>query len=59
MSLADEYSDAEETQYVYKWRHQQEAVLRAVSGTGMTEHQVEDFVNGCKSRHAFHQELRN
>lgn len=42
-------SDAEDTQYVYNWRLQQEAALRASKGTGMTDEQVVNFVNGCKS----------
>ncbi|GAB1744060.1 hypothetical protein NU219Hw_g1095t1 [Hortaea werneckii] len=39
-------SDAEDTQYVYNWRLQQEAALRASKGTGMTDEQVVNFVNG-------------
>ncbi|KAK5737146.1 hypothetical protein LTR17_006929 [Elasticomyces elasticus] len=38
--------DAEDTQYVYAWRQEQEAALRAAEGTGMTEEQVMNFVNG-------------
>ncbi|KAI6942068.1 putative uridine/cytidine kinase, partial [Hortaea werneckii] len=38
--------DAEDTQYVYNWRLQQEAALRASKGTGMTDEQVVNFVNG-------------
>ncbi|KAK1081594.1 hypothetical protein LTR33_004551 [Friedmanniomyces endolithicus] len=38
--------DAEDTQYVYAWRLEQEAALRAAKGTGMTEEQVVRFVNG-------------
>lgn len=38
--------DAENTQYVYNWRLQQEAALRATRGRGMTDEQVIDFVNG-------------
>ncbi|KAK8210192.1 hypothetical protein M8818_003680 [Zalaria obscura] len=38
--------DAEDTQYVYKWRLEQEAALRAAKGTGMTDEQVVKFVNG-------------
>ncbi|KAK4554457.1 hypothetical protein LTR86_008311 [Recurvomyces mirabilis] len=38
--------DAEDTQYVYAWRLQQEAALRASKGTGMTDEQVVNFVNG-------------
>lgn len=42
-------SDAEDTQYVYAWRLEQEAALRASKGTGMTDEQVVKFVNGCTS----------
>ncbi|PNS16319.1 hypothetical protein CAC42_6426 [Sphaceloma murrayae] len=38
--------DAEDTQYVYGWRRQQEAALRAAKGSGMTDEQVIHFVNG-------------
>ncbi|PSK33971.1 hypothetical protein B9Z65_8297 [Elsinoe australis] len=38
--------DAEDTQYVYTWRAQQETALRAAKGTGMTNEQVVHFVNG-------------
>lgn len=38
--------DALEPQYVYKWRLQQEAGLRAAKGTGMTDEQVRRFVDG-------------
>ncbi|KAF2157502.1 putative uridine/cytidine kinase [Myriangium duriaei CBS 260.36] len=38
--------DAEDTRYVYRWRQQQEAALRAERGTGMTEEQVNHFVDG-------------
>lgn len=41
--------DAEKTTYVYDWRLQQEAALRTAKGTGMTDEQVINFVNGCKS----------
>ncbi|KAK0357417.1 hypothetical protein LTR94_000451 [Friedmanniomyces endolithicus] len=41
--------DAEDTQYVYDWRLEQEAALRAAKGTGMTGEQVVRFVNGCES----------
>lgn len=41
-------SDAEDTQYVYEWRLEQEAALRATKGAGMTDEQVVDFVNGCE-----------
>lgn len=46
--LTDFYRDAEDTQYVYDWRQQQEAAMRASKGTGMSVEQVNDFVNGCK-----------
>lgn len=42
--------DAEDTLYVYHWREQQEAAMRAEKGTGMSEEQVTNFVNGCESR---------
>ncbi|KAK2013058.1 D-glycerate 3-kinase [Colletotrichum eremochloae] len=38
--------DAEDTQYVYDWRLQQEAALRQERGTGMTDEQVVKFVDG-------------
>ncbi|KAK5138184.1 hypothetical protein LTR08_004879 [Meristemomyces frigidus] len=38
--------DAEDAQYVYAWRLEQEAALRALKGTGMTDAQVVKFVNG-------------
>ncbi|KAF9870107.1 putative D-glycerate 3-kinase [Colletotrichum karsti] len=38
--------DAEDTQYVYDWRSQQEAALRQERGTGMTDEQVVKFVDG-------------
>jgi len=38
--------DAEDPLYVYDWRQQQEAAMRASKGTGMTEEQVNNFVNG-------------
>ncbi|MCJ1260327.1 hypothetical protein MMC22_000187 [Lobaria immixta] len=40
--------NAEDPRYVYEWRLEQEAALRQVKGTGMTDEQVIDFVNGCK-----------
>ncbi|KAL8999108.1 MAG: hypothetical protein Q9169_001996 [Polycauliona sp. 2 TL-2023] len=39
--------DAEDPQYVYEWRLEQENHLRRERGSGMTEAQVVDFVNGC------------
>ncbi|KAK2044132.1 D-glycerate 3-kinase [Colletotrichum somersetense] len=38
--------DAEDTQYVYGWRLQQEAALRRERGAGMTDEQVVKFVDG-------------
>lgn len=38
--------DAQDPQYVYNWRLQQEAHLREMKGSGMTEEQVIHFVNG-------------
>ncbi|KIX02298.1 uncharacterized protein Z518_08238 [Rhinocladiella mackenziei CBS 650.93] len=38
--------DAQDTIYVYKWRLEQEAGLRASRGTGMTDEQVRHFVDG-------------
>ncbi|KAL0933060.1 d-glycerate 3-kinase [Colletotrichum truncatum] len=38
--------DADNTQYVYDWRLQQEAALRQERGTGMTDEQVVRFVDG-------------
>ncbi|KAM0718660.1 hypothetical protein Q7P37_005731 [Cladosporium fusiforme] len=38
--------DAADPQYVYDWRQQQEAAMRASKGTGMSEDQVNNFVNG-------------
>ncbi|KAJ4389687.1 hypothetical protein N0V93_007159 [Gnomoniopsis smithogilvyi] len=37
--------DAENTEYVYKWRLQQEQQLRRERGTGMTDEQVVKFVD--------------
>ncbi|KAF7872581.1 hypothetical protein EAF04_003501 [Stromatinia cepivora] len=38
--------DAQDTQYVYEWRKQQEEALRREKGTGMTDEQVKEFVDG-------------
>ncbi|OCL10456.1 P-loop containing nucleoside triphosphate hydrolase protein [Glonium stellatum] len=38
--------DAEDTKFVYDWRLEQEADLRASKGVGMTDEQVISFVNG-------------
>ncbi|KIW19482.1 hypothetical protein PV08_00054 [Exophiala spinifera] len=38
--------DAADPSYVYKWRLEQEANLRATRGSGMTDEQVKHFVDG-------------
>jgi D-glycerate 3-kinase len=38
--------DAAETNFVYKWRLEQEAALRREKGTGMSDEQVVRFVDG-------------
>ncbi|KAI2703632.1 hypothetical protein CBS147332_7618 [Penicillium roqueforti] len=38
--------DAENPRFVYEWRQEQERTLRAAKGTGMTEEQVNNFVDG-------------
>lgn len=38
--------DAEETEFVYAWRQEQEAALRKEKGSGMSEREVERFVDG-------------
>ena len=38
--------DAADPQYVYKWRLQQEQGLREKRGSGMTDEQVKEFVDG-------------
>ncbi|MCJ1466714.1 hypothetical protein MMC07_005334 [Pseudocyphellaria aurata] len=38
--------NAEDPNFVFEWRLEQEAALRQVKGTGMTDEQVIDFVNG-------------
>ncbi|KAI9709880.1 MAG: hypothetical protein M1812_007588 [Candelaria pacifica] len=38
--------DAQDTQYVYRWRLEQEAALRVLKGSGMTDEQVIKFVDG-------------
>jgi len=40
--------DAENTKWVYQWRLEAEVKLRAAKGSGMTDEQVEKFVDGCK-----------
>ncbi|KAJ8071629.1 hypothetical protein OCU04_001949 [Sclerotinia nivalis] len=37
--------DAQDTQYVYEWRKEQEQALRREKGTGMTDEQVKEFVD--------------
>lgn len=43
------YSDAKDNFYVYEWRQEQERTLRATKGIGMSEEQVNNFVDGCMS----------
>ncbi|KAI5288675.1 hypothetical protein KEM54_005019 [Ascosphaera aggregata] len=38
--------DAADTHFVYDWRQEQEANLRAVTGRGMSEEKVKAFVDG-------------
>lgn len=38
--------DAQDVQYVYKWRLDQEVDLRKKKGTGMTDEEVKHFVDG-------------
>ncbi|KAJ5604914.1 hypothetical protein N7510_010068 [Penicillium lagena] len=38
--------DAQDNHFVYDWRQEQERTLRAAKGTGMTEEQVNHFVDG-------------
>ncbi|KAJ5929576.1 hypothetical protein N7454_006526 [Penicillium verhagenii] len=38
--------DARDSRFVYEWRQEQERSLRASKGTGMTEEQVNHFVDG-------------
>ncbi|KAJ5228659.1 hypothetical protein N7489_009367 [Penicillium chrysogenum] len=38
--------DAENPRFVYEWRQEQERTLRAAKGVGMTEEQVNHFVDG-------------
>ncbi|RJE25661.1 hypothetical protein PHISCL_01988 [Aspergillus sclerotialis] len=38
--------DAQDLHFVYEWRQEQERALRAAKGTGMTEEQVNHFVDG-------------
>lgn len=46
------HSDAEDTHAVYEWRLEAERALRAAKGSGMTDEQVVEFVNGCKFKDA-------
>lgn len=38
--------DAADARFVYRWRLQQEAALRATRDSGMTDEQVKNFVDG-------------
>ncbi|KAL9624389.1 MAG: hypothetical protein Q9160_001351 [Pyrenula sp. 1 TL-2023] len=40
------HTDAADPQYVYKWRLEQEQSLRESKGSGMTDEQVKEFVDG-------------
>lgn len=40
--------DADDTLYVYDWRLEQESAMRKAKGTGMSDEQVVNFVNGCE-----------
>lgn len=42
-----ETSDAEDLQYVYAWRLEQEVTLRREKNCGMTDEEVTRFVDGC------------
>jgi len=42
-----ELSDAQELEYVYNWRTQQEHNLIKLKGTGMSDEQVRAFVDSC------------
>ena len=39
--------DAENPLFVYEWRSESERKLRDTKGSGMTDEEVVDFVNGC------------
>ena len=39
--------DAEDTRWVYAWRLEAEVKLRKEKGSGMTDEQVKNFVDGC------------
>lgn len=40
-------SDAENLQFVYEWRLEQEDQLRRERGSGMTNDAVMNFIDGC------------
>ena len=40
--------DAENPMFVYEWRSESERMLRKIRGSGMTDEEVVDFVNGCR-----------
>ena len=42
--------DAEDPMFVYEWRSESERKLRETKGSGMTDKEVVDFVNGCTLR---------
>ncbi|KAI4259298.1 MAG: hypothetical protein LQ352_000838 [Teloschistes flavicans] len=51
--------DAEDLQYVYAWRLEQEAMLREEKGSGMTDEEVSKFVDGYyPSYELFTEQLR-
>ena len=39
--------DAQDPMYVYEWRSESERKLRETKGSGMSDEEVVDFVNGC------------
>ena len=39
--------DAEDPMFVYEWRSESERKLRETKGSGMTDEEVVEFVNGC------------
>ena len=47
MLILTSHSDAQDNHFVYEWRQEQERTLRATKGIGMTEEQVNHFVDGC------------
>jgi D-glycerate 3-kinase len=49
MLILTSHSDAQDNHFVYEWRQEQERTLRATKGIGMTEEQVNRFVDGCMS----------